>query len=486
MLAAFRRIFALENAGPNAFALGFLAVLAVGSGLLVAATGELFPLGLPFLAILVWLAAVDFRKLFLLLIACIPFSTEVELPGGFGTDLPTEPLIIGLMLVALAFFFSSARRLDGRFLTHPITLLLFGHLAWMFLAALLSENGVVSTKFFAAKIWYVVVFYFLAGHFLKTEKDLRELLWWLLPGLLFTILFCTIKHATLGFEFKNVNKAMLPFYRNKVMYSCLLATVFPLLWMAARGSKKGSFAFRILVFAIILCLIGIQLSFTRAAYAVIILSGAMYLVIKKKWLAPVLLAFAGLIVLGVGWLVADDRFLDFAPEYETTVEHKKFGNLLEATYKLKDISTMERVYRWVAGFRMVAEKPFLGFGPGTFTFFYERWTVTSFQTYVSDNPERSGVHCYYLMCAAEQGVAGMLFFVALLTAGLLLGERLFHRVTGASDRRMMLSAWLALATIALLMGMNDLVETDKVGSFFFMCLAMMVNVDLRSHDENGD
>gem|GEM_PF-6740875 len=26
--------------------------------------------------------------------------------------------------------------------------------------------------------------------------------------------------------------------------------------------------------------------------------------------------------------------------------------------------------------------------------------------------------------------------------------------------------------------MNDLVETDKIGSFFFLCMAVLVNVDL--------
>jgi len=40
---------------------------------------------LPAAALVLWLAIVDFRKIFFLLLGCIPISMEANLPGGFGT-----------------------------------------------------------------------------------------------------------------------------------------------------------------------------------------------------------------------------------------------------------------------------------------------------------------------------------------------------------------------------------------------------------------
>ena len=71
---------------------------------------------------------------------------------------------------------------------------------------------------------------------------------------------------------------------------------------------------------------------------------------------------------------------------------------------MEDISTMERVYRWVAGVEMVKDKPIFGFGPGTFYSAYKAYTLSSFQTYVSDNVDHSTVHNYFLLTFIEQGL----------------------------------------------------------------------------------
>ena len=45
-----------------------------------------------------------FKQTFLLLLFFLPLSLEYELSGSLATDLPTEPLMIGLMLVAFFYF----------------------------------------------------------------------------------------------------------------------------------------------------------------------------------------------------------------------------------------------------------------------------------------------------------------------------------------------------------------------------------------------
>jgi hypothetical protein len=49
---------------------------------------------LPFLALGAYLTILDFRIVFFFLLAAIPLSTELMLPGGFGLDFPDEPLML--------------------------------------------------------------------------------------------------------------------------------------------------------------------------------------------------------------------------------------------------------------------------------------------------------------------------------------------------------------------------------------------------------
>ena len=140
---------------------------------------------------------------------------------------------------------------------------------------------------------------------------------------------------------------------------------------------------------------------------------------------------------------------------------------------------MERVYRWVAAGHMTPERPFFGWGPGNFVNFYKPFAVTSFQTYVSDNPEQSGIHSYFFMTLVEQGVPGLLIFLALLVVFFLRGEHLYHALEPYPLRRnIVLTVLLSTTVITAFLLINDLIETDKVGSFFFINLALLINQDL--------
>lgn len=434
--------------------------------------------GLPAAALIGYLTLVDFKKVYFLLWALIPFSIEVYLPGGLGTDLPDEPFMLLITGVFFIYLIRHGRELDKRFFVHPITLLLLLHLAWMTVSMITSSIPLVSIKFLLAKTWYVVSFYFMAGILLKNETDKKQWLWWLFIPLMITVTYVLLRHASFGFSFKDVNRAMAPFYRNHVNYACLLALMFPLVWYARTWYKSWSFKWMLLVGGAAVLLIGIQFAYTRAAYVALAIALGAYFIIRMRLTLPVLLlAIAGAIV-SVGYLVRQEKYLEYAPDFEKTVTHYKFDNLLEATAKGEDISTMERVYRWVAGKHMIEDKPVTGFGPGNFYNFYRSYTVSSFETYVSDNPEQSGIHSYYLMTAVEQGIPGMLIFIALCFGVLLLGERVYHRTKDPFRKSWVMALTLGAIVIDALLLINDMVETDKVGSFFFFFMAMLVRMDL--------
>ena len=166
-----RRRIAELPPGRN-LVLGF-AGLVLLSIFVAAATGYFFLAGAPALVLIGYLAAVNFRPLYWLLIACIPISTEILLPNGLGTDLPTEPLIVGLMLVFVIFLLSRWKTLPSAPFRHPLTVLLMIHLAWIATTTITSDLFVVSLKFLLAKFWYIITFFALTAYLIRSTADFR-------------------------------------------------------------------------------------------------------------------------------------------------------------------------------------------------------------------------------------------------------------------------------------------------------------------------
>ena len=421
---------------------------------------------------LVIFTVLDFRFLYYLLFLSLPFSLEYYLPNGLGTDLPTEPLMWLITGVALMLFTKNIGSIKIDYFKNPITYLLLLHLAWIFFTCFISLDFTRSLKFFIAKIWYVVPFYFLFVGLIKDEKFLKRILYILMWGLLIALIYVLIRHAQFDFSFKSSNTVVRPIFRNHVSYAAILVVFLPYL-LVIRNITTSSFLTKIIPGIALLFVIAIYFSYTRAAIASIGIAVGAYYIIERRLVKATLLSASVITVVLMGFLIHNNNYLRFAPQYERTITHHKFDNLLEATYKLEDISTMERVYRWVAGVEMVADRPLTGFGPGTFYNFYKSYTVTSFQTYVSDNPDQSGVHNYFLMTFIEQGLPGFLIFIALCFAVLIYGERIYHLANQSVDKSMIMSALLSFIIILAMLLINDLVETDKVGSFFFMNIAII-------------
>ncbi len=446
------------------------------------ATDFYFLAALPVVVLIGFVAVVDFKKLFYLAIFTIPFSIEMTLPGGIGTDFPPELLIIGLMLVYLLYFIKNLRNIDSAFYKHPITILVIMHLIWTFVTTIHSYDYLVSIKFLLAKFWYVFVFYFMAGQLIRSSKDFKNLFWIFFFPIFATVFYVMIRHSATGFSFKEINYCVGPFYRNHVMYGCIVALFLPFIWYVKKWYPKWSLKWWFLIGALFIGLVAVQLSYTRAAYVGIAIAiMAVYIIRFRLMKAAVGLA----IVLALGvviHLVTNSNYMNYAPEYKNTVTHNRFDNLLSATAKGEDISTMERVYRWVAGYQMSQKEPLTGFGPGNFYGFYKGYTVTSFETYVSDNPEQSGIHNYYLMLIVEQGFLGAFIFLLLCFYMLIRGETVFHNTTNTKKKYMVMTAILTVIIIDCLLLINDMIETDKIGSFFFICMAIVANVDVENSD----
>ncbi len=117
---------------------GYAATVLLSVGV-ATVSGAYWVAGLP---VLLWVAVqsvLDFRALFWLLLIMIPLGTEVNLPGGIGTDLPTEPIAVGLTGLLIVHLVRYWPQYDRRTFLHPIALLLYLHVVWILVASVFGR-----------------------------------------------------------------------------------------------------------------------------------------------------------------------------------------------------------------------------------------------------------------------------------------------------------------------------------------------------------
>jgi O-antigen ligase len=457
--------------------LGAVTILSV----LAAFQTEAYYLSLiPFGLMIAYLAVINFKSVYFLLLVSIPLSIEYSFSGSLGTDLPDEPLMIGLMFITWLFILANYKALPTGFFGNFLVIVLVIHLFWIFISSVTSVNSLVSFKIFAAKAWYVTTFCFLTAIVLRTKEDFRKSFWCIYIPLTLLVMQVIIRHGMQNFSFEEINKPMSPFFRNHVNYAAILSVFFPLILWARQQYERGSFKKRLLTASILLYVLAIYLSYTRTCYLALLIIYPVYMVIRYKLMKPVLATTAVGVVLVVAYLFTNNTYLDYAPNFQETIIHDEFGEHLSSTFEGKDVSSMERVYRWVAATQMFQDNLWMGFGPGNFYPYYKRYTITSFETYVSDNPERSTTHNYPLMLLSEQGVIGLAIFVFLTIAIFVYGERLYHRLTSSEDKKMAMTILLMLTMVYVNLLLSDMLETDKVGPFFFIGNAMLASLDIRN------
>jgi O-antigen ligase len=164
------------------------------------------------------------------------------------------------------------------------------------------------------------------------------------------------------------------------------------------------------------------------------------------------------------------------------------GNFIEHLQSISNISTdnsnLERINRWQSAFRMFDERPFFGFGPGTYQFEYAPFQMSKEKTIISTNAgDRGNAHSEYIGPLAEQGLAGMLLMVLLVICIMVYGMRIYRNATTPENRLLSMTVLLGLITYFLHGTMNNFLDTDKASVPVWAFIAMLVAMDLRQKDD---
>lgn len=422
--------------------------------------------------------------LFYILVASIPWSAEIAVNASLATDFPDEPLMWLAAFIALTVIVRDRNAFRQPWLHSSLTVLLLLQLGWIVVSVIHSTDIVVSTKFLLAKGWYLGAFLFLPLFVLKEKKD------WQTSALVFTVssLLCIlvifVRHGFDGFTFDSINKNVQPFFRNHVTYSALLVCLLPGLFFYWRKTTSV-FLKRFFLFLMLLGIAALYFSYARGAWLAFVVGIISFWLLKKRLLLFSFLLFFFITTGLAFWLGQNNRYVGFAHDYNTTVFHTDFSEHWSATYQMKDVSTAERFYRWIAGVRMAKEKLGTGWGPTTFYPTYQSYAVPAFKTWVSANPERSTVHNYFLLTLIEQGIPGLCLLLTLLCLFFYKAQQLYQKTADGFFRVSITVVAIIMAQLCTVNFLSDLVETDKTGSLFLLSFCFLIWAETKINQEKS-
>ena len=363
---------------------------------------------------------------------------------------------------------------------HPLIVIIALQIVWTIITVITSTDIVASSKYLLAKGWYLLAFLFLPVSLFKNEKILKRSAVLLLCSMLTAMVIALLRHGQNGWSFEKVNNSVRPFFRNHVNYSALLVFMVPV-QIAVLNLFSLKKIRQLLVGMLLITIAAIYFSYARGAWIALIAGLLAYWLAKKKLLFFGFLFFFCTVIAGILWLKSNDRFVKLSVDYKSTIFHSDFKEHLIATYQLKDLSNAERLYRWIAGVRMIKDSWKTGFGPSTFYHQYKSYTLPAFKTYVSKNREQSTVHNYFLLVLIEQGVLGCLLFIFLVATLFWYIQKIYHRTNDRFWKIVMMATASILVMECVVNFLSDVIETDKVGSVFYLCIATIIIADIKTN-----
>jgi O-antigen ligase len=432
---------------------------------------------LPFILLVAGFYFFSLDKIIWLIVFATPLSLNVKNPDfGFGISLPSEPLMIGVLFIFIFRLFHE-KKVDRAIIFHPITIVILINLLWIFITSLTSTMPVVSFKFLLARLWFIASFYYFGIVIFKHPNSFIRFVALYCIGFAIVIAYTIYNHKLFGFTQESSNWVMSPFYNDHTSYGAMLAMFLPAL-IGFLFIPNRSLMFKTIVFgAIIIFVIALLLSYTRAAWLSLVFALGIFIVIYFKIkLRTLVIAFLCLSVVG---LIFSQKIL-FQLEKNRQDSSTDIAQHVKSISNISsDASNLERINRWEAAIRMFKKKPFWGFGPGTYAFKYAPFQFSYEKTIISTNAGNKGnAHSEYIGPLCESGVFGMLSFLFIVIVTSITSVRLLKQLEDKTLRIFVGSAFLGLCTYFIHGTLNNFLDTDKASVPFWGFIAIIAAIDI--------
>lgn len=435
--------------------------------------GALLPVA--FIVLLLYLVSVD--KIIFLITLLTPIAINIQdMDMGFGLSVPTEPLMLGVLIFFLIKLLHDGNY-DLRILKHPLSILIFINLIWLLFTSLTSEIPVVSFKYVISRLWFVVPFYFFIILMFKKTGNIKTFVWLYSISLIFVAIYTLSRHVSFGLDEDSGHWVMRPFYNDHTAYGAILTMYIPVIF-AFTYDKTKSVSTRFVAFMVLVFfLIALVFSYSRAAWlsltAGIVVWIIVLLKINFKWVFLSVVVIVGL-------------FFTFQQQIFDQLERNKqdsSANFVEHIQSITNISSdasnLERINRWQSALRMFRERPFWGWGPGTYQFLYAPYQRSKEKTIISTNAGDMGnAHSEYIGPLAEAGILGMLTMLIIFIYSIYTGLKVHKRSKEPEIRLLALSVTIGLITYYIHGFLNNFLDSDKASVPVWGFMAILVALDI--------
>jgi len=420
-------------------------------------------------------------KALLFSVMCIPLSVPLKefFPHlAFNIDIPTEPLFVAILLIFVLKLLLE-HKYDKRILKHPLSIMIFIYLIWHLITVCTSTMPLVSLKSLVASLWFIGPFFFLGIILFKDPKNIYKFMYLYMIPFAGLIIYTLIRHSAYNFDQHIANGIMNPFFNDHTSYGAAIALFLPFLIgsiLSKETSRKMKISSLVLL---VIFVVGLIFSYTRAAWISLIGALAMYLILRFKISNKLVLAVA---ILGIGGIILFQNQIFFKMESNKVESSTDFSKHIKSISNItSDASNLERINRWNCAIRMFKEKPVFGWGPGTYQFKYAPFQHSDEKTIISTNAGDGGnAHSEYLGSLAESGLLGMINYIMICIIIYLTGTRTYHKLEDKKLKMIVATTLCGLVTYFAHGALNNFLDIDKIAVPFWGFAAMIVAIEIYS------
>lgn len=434
-------------------------------------------MALPVVVIILSLFFFSLDKLLLAMVFMTPLTFTFKHESmQFAIDIPNEPFVVGVMLLFfLKLVFEG--NYDRKILKHPLSITLIISLFWILITSYTSEIPLVSFKFFLSRLWFVVTFYFVLIQLFKDPKRIRQFLWLFGLSLALVIIYITIQHSQHNFERKAGSWIVGPFFNDHTHYSAVIAFIAPVFIIMSFYKGYSVLTRRLMLIAFFVFITGILFSYSRATWLSMMIAFGGFIVLVFK--VNLKLLFAGIVIfVGSIFMLQDQILMSLERNrQESSGDFQKHAQSI--TNISSDASNLERLNRWRAAYRMFNERPYMGFGPGTYQLVYAPYQLAEDHTIITTNlGDLGNAHSEYLGPMAETGFPGLIIVVVMGVLIFITGVRTSNNASTKEMRWIALGVTLGYITYLFHGFLNNFLDTDKASVLFWGFMAILVAIDI--------
>jgi putative inorganic carbon (HCO3(-)) transporter len=442
---------------------------------------EFFYLALiPALGMVVIMTIFRMHWTFYMIALVTPLSIDLsELDiDGIGLIIPTELLLMGLFLLAL-WQFALGRKL---YFKHPLLWWVAIYFSWMLITTMTSEDPLVSFKYIIARAWYIVPCFLLLVPLFEKRIAPEKMYRLYFMTLILAIVYTIIRHSMHGFDKDSAHWVMEPLFKDHTVYGAALALVFPFVVLQLFSKRHNPLLRFFYITGSLILTIGLILSYTRAAWlSVVFAAGVGVLMLMKvpfKWML-----FSGLVIGSLTTVYWDDIQISLNRNKKESSD-KMDDHIKSISNVSSDASNLERLNRWNCAMAMFDERPIVGWGPGMYQFVYAPFQRAQDKTIISTNRGDGGnAHSEFLGPLSEQGLVGMLVYIAFVLLVMFMGFRVFRGTSDYEERLVVMGLFLGIVTYFAHGFLNNFLDSDKIAVPFWVAVSYLVYRDTRVRQE---